>query len=102
VEVFKEPMASIYENAGCESAIGKPETVCFMVVQLMSRDESQLLSENFVFPARFYDVEGISYDVVIEVIFTLYYENSKVKNLQSDHISDRIQCLCASSLQGSF
>ena len=62
-------MASIYENAGCESAEGKPETVCFMVVQLLSRDESQLLSENFVFLSNFISVKGFGTKIDLKVIF---------------------------------
>jgi hypothetical protein len=69
VEVFKEPMASIYENAGCESEVGRPESVCFMVVQLLSRDESQLLSENFVFLTKFISVKGFGAKIDLKVFF---------------------------------
>ncbi|XP_065350336.1 beta-mannosidase [Cloeon dipterum] len=64
VEVFSQPLTTILNTAGCESLSRKagsriPEDSCFLTVQMLSSDESQVLSENFVLPAKFSSVLGI-------------------------------------------
>lgn len=63
--MFAQPLETILENAGCGNLVSHvgsrlAEDNCFLVVQLMSRDESQLLSENFVLPVAFSNVIGIA------------------------------------------
>lgn len=67
-------LSNILETAGCGNLVSHvgsrlPEDSCFLVVQLMSRDETQLLSENFVIPVAFSEVMGIAMRPQLEVHF---------------------------------
>jgi len=73
-EVFEQSLNTILETAGCGNLISHvgsrlAEDSCFLVVKLMSRDETKLLSENFVFPVAFGNVMGIAMKPLLEVIF---------------------------------
>jgi len=74
IQVFAQPLSGILENAGCGNLISHaqsrlPEDSCFLMVQMMSRDETQMLSENFVLPVPFKDVVGISQNPYLQVHF---------------------------------